>query len=973
MTEGDLNRFGVLGTVLAIVLVGTLDAHGVQENRIARAKELIAEQNYNDAILILTTVVREEPDRQDEAQELIRQIVALRNQYNEDYETLIDLLYVQKDEATALKVIAQLEGLDKNPNRQTLEDIRQAKRTARLIANNKRYRDIMARALERLEAREYASAVAVYLEGQDLAKDMFLESGLGNVLTNQVDRNWDELKSIAAVFAPAEPRIRTFPAQGVSVLASESSAVTLEPLLASMRDLAAWRQRVLAIGRFFRAQNELLLKNDRQEDFFLSYSALFITGPPDGQGQGILGAFDRLWAEVMEPWSRQIQTGIEARYVQAKGLFDRGDWTAAAAAFEGLRVRARQGADVLALWNRLAGVDAQGALDPAHLARMPQILPLQLWVDRRLTLAVQGLRTAQYQAQTRALALAETREALEAARAEVRTQRLAYASFETSATAWSSQDQGLTLIDPPTFARAWQASWASYRLSTLALEADFVDRRGRLDYGGLESRFQSLQSSLAQARDQVEGRIKYPLQASQRLQELMPLQDDLARGLNAFVALYDSEPAEIKTPAVLRWPQQGRDLLARLGSAQTLRGQLLVAAQANYARSQDLRRQGRELLASFDIALSTENFTQARAVLGQTSTRYSQSLALQEDEGFRTESDAHIKELFDRVLRAENEVVVREVRRLITQGSQAYLAQLFTQAEQILTRARNRWASTNVEPNSEVEYWLTLASYALSVTTGRELSPIDPLYNEVQQLLNFARRDFTMGKERMSAGDQTGGLDAMARAKEVLSKILLPFPLNQEARLLNLEILQASDPANFPTLFRQNFEAAVARIATEPNVAYNDLLDLDKIQPGYPAMATAIQQARRKLGLDRAPVDNTAVQQARNLVAQASRLVSSGSQTQLTQAQSLVRQALQRDPDNAQAQELSDRISLRLAPTVGTKTPTIIGELNEIQDLLRSQRSLEALSRITEFKAKYPNLVSDSQVKELERRIRAVN
>lgn len=948
----------------------------------AKAKELIAQQNYNDAILILATVVREEPDRQDEAQELISQIVRLRNQFNNDYESLIELLYVQKDEATALKVIAQLEALDKNPNKQTQDDIKQAKRTARLIANNKRYRDIMDRALALLNRREFGQAVQVYLEGQDLAKDMFLESGFGNVFTNQVDRTWDDLKGASGLFVQAEARLKTFASQGTALLASETfPSPAFEALLASMRDLAAWRQRTWSDGRFFRTQNEFLIRNDRQEDFFLGYSYLFVYGPPDAKTpEGILGAFDRLWAEILDPWTEQIRTGVETRYAQAQAALTRGDTAAAALAFEGMRVRARLGLDALTLWNRLAGIDANGTADPGYRSKLTQILPLEIWLDHRLTLAVQGVQAARNLPRASALlaSSAADRPSLEAARSEVRGFREAYGNFALSSARWTDQSRSLaaggwSLLDPPAFGTAWQTVWNQYRQGALVQEAELVDRRGSLDYGNLEGRFLTLQNALTEAQDQVEGRLKYPLQASTKLEALRPDQDTLVRDIGSFIVLYDGEPPEVKTQAVLRWPVQGRNLLARLNTAQTLQGQLLAAAKANYIQSQTLKKQGQELLPQIDGLVSSENFTQARAVLNQASTRYSQSLSLQEDPAFRSESDAQVKELFDRILKAENEVVVRDVRRLITQGSQAYLGQQFTQAEQILGRARIRWATTNGEPNAEVEYWLTLASYALSVTTGRELSPIDPLYNEVQQLLNFARRDFTQGKEKIAAGDRDGGILLMKSAREVLGKILLPFPLNQEARLLNLEVLKASDPENFPALFQQNFDSAVTRIATEPTNAYNDLLDLDKIQPDHPGMAAAIKQARLKLRLDREPVDNTALQQARTLVAQASRLVAGGTQAQLTQAQALIRQALQRDPGNATAQELIDQISLRLAPTVGTKTPTIIGELNEIQDLLRSQRTLEALSRMSEFKAKYPNLVNDAQVKELDRRIRAVN
>ena len=981
-----LNRIGVLGIVFTFLLLflgGSLAANGVQENRVAKAKELIAQKNYNDAILILTTVVREEPDRQDEAQELISEIVKLRNQYNSDYENLIRLLYDQKDEATALKVIAQLEALDKNPNKQTQDEIRQAKRTARLISNNKRYQDIMARARGFLDRRQYAAATQVYLEGQNLAKDMFTESGYGNVVTNLVDRAWEDLRAASNLFAQAEPRLQALPNQGKALLATEAPSGELDAALATLRELAVWRQRAWADGRLFKAQNDFLVNNDRQEDFFLSYSYLLVHGPSGSKkSEGILGAIDRLWSEVLDPWAVQIQSGVETRYTQAKAALDEGRYTDAAKAFEGLRVRARQGLDAVTLWNQLASIDETGALDDEVKVRLAPVIPLAVWLEHRLTLATEGLLAAKDLPRGEAL-LAQPnldRVSIETARVELRTQRDAFSRFARTASLWAPQSQsleaaGFAVIDRAPFSTAWQATWANLRGKAQAQEAEFVDRRGALDYGLLDGRFQALQVSLASARDQVEGKVKYPRQASASLEALRPAQDALGMDIGGFVKLYDSEPSEVKTAAVLRWPVRGRELLGRLTAAQTLQNQLLTTAKTNYLQSQNIKKQGQDQLPQIDAAVASENFTQARAVLNRISTAYSQSLTIQEDTAFRSDSDAQIKELFDFILKAENEVVVRDVRKLITQGSDSYLSQLFTQAEQVLLRARNRWATTNTDPNAEVEYWLTLTNYALSVTTGRELSPIDPLYNEVQQLLNFARRDYTLAKDQLEAGQKDAGLDLMKQAKDILSKILLPFPLNQEARLLNLEILKASDPENFPTLFKQNFDAAEARSksTTTAQGAYGDLQDLDKIQPNYPGMAAAIKQVRILLRIDQVAIDPKDLAQARSLVAQATRLVNTGNPAQLLAAQNQVRQALALDPRNAPAQDLSDRISLLLKPNVVTLTPTQVGELNAILDLLRAQRTLDALSQLTEFKAKYPGVEGEARVKEAERRIKAVN
>jgi multidrug efflux pump subunit AcrA (membrane-fusion protein) len=138
-------------------------------------------------------------------------------------------------------------------------------------------------------------------------------------------------------------------------------------------------------------------------------------------------------------------------------------------------------------------------------------------------------------------------------------------------------------------------------------------------------------------------------------------------------------------------------------------------------------------------------------------------------------------------------------------------------------------------------------------------------------------------------------------------------------------------------------------------------------------MDAAIKQFRLKLGIDKPAVDVQALAQARTLVAQATRLFEGGSAAQLTEAQTRVQRALALDPKNRAAQELSDRISLRITNFVATLTPSQRGELNDMVDLIRTQRNLEALARITEFKAKYPAVANDTYVREVERRIKAVN
>jgi hypothetical protein len=217
------------------------------------------------------------------------------------------------------------------------------------------------------------------------------------------------------------------------------------------------------------------------------------------------------------------------------------------------------------------------------------------------------------------------------------------------------------------------------------------------------------------------------------------------------------------------------------------------------------------------------------------------------------------------------------------------------------------------------------------------------------------------------------GLAHMKEANDILDKILLTFPNNQAAGLLKLQILQASDPANFPATFKKQFDAAVAKLPDKTSEAYNELQDLDKILPNAPGMADALRQAQIKLGIIKQAKDPKITAQVNSLLTQVGRLVAGGSPAQLTQAQTLIRQILTLDPRNTEAQTYSDQVSLKLTPTVGVMTPTIVGEVNDILDLLRSQKNLEALSRKNQFVADHPNLLNDPQVKIMVQRVSAAN
>ncbi|MCK5153932.1 MAG: hypothetical protein KAQ93_06190, partial [Spirochaetales bacterium] len=118
---------------IAVLIPLNLYAGGQKEDKLPLALELVEQRQYNDAILILTEIMRSNPDQFAEAQKLIQQISIARDSYNKLYEQLIDILDPPPgesiDEEKAYNIIREMESLDSNPNKAAVAAFAQAKKS----------------------------------------------------------------------------------------------------------------------------------------------------------------------------------------------------------------------------------------------------------------------------------------------------------------------------------------------------------------------------------------------------------------------------------------------------------------------------------------------------------------------------------------------------------------------------------------------------------------------------------------------------------------------------------------------------------------------------------------------------------------------------------------------------------------------------------------------------------------------------
>jgi tetratricopeptide (TPR) repeat protein len=341
----------------------------------------------------------------------------------------------------------------------------------------------------------------------------------------------------------------------------------------------------------------------------------------------------------------------------------------------------------------------------------------------------------------------------------------------------------------------------------------------------------------------------------------------------------------------------------------------------------------------------------------------------------RVNSDRLLSELASSILKAENDLVVADTRRLLTTGKSSYLQGEFDRAETSLLQARSRWATTNTTAEVEVEYWLKLVQTALSVKTGRDIPVTAPLFPEMSQLISLAKRYYEDGTSLLARRDKTGAVKSFAAARQKISEIKVIFPLNQEARVLELKIDQLSDPDEFSRKFARMFAEAKGKIDARIDLttAYSDLKDLEAINPRYSGLRTQIERAEILLGFRQPPPDPRAVAEARSLVQAAQRIFDSGQVSQFSFARTQLERAITLDPNNENASRLKDRIATYIGGDTAIVLPSAAEILyNEAVTFFTGGDYINSRARLSRLVSLFARGGSVQKVADLDARLTAI-
>ena len=1013
-------RFRFLAAVLILLAAGvSLYGKGSGDSSyLSHADDLIESKYYDEAIRFLTDYLKTNPDSIGDAQMRLQTIFRLRERYNEVANELLDTLQNNPDDSEKiLKLSNELLTIESPTNPSVGRFLDQIRFLAELNVNRHRLQALLKAGGEQLEQNNFSGALATYASGLDIYQREYFTSGYGQEaedvaatgleIIRQNIQDFNDLRAPFSIAARALTDLNGFELPDV------------EKLRQAYMDLLPLMDEIIAIQKGFADtrgsfSDQLLIHQSADDTLgdrsFLAFAVWLISGPVD-RNEGMIGAIDRFWHLYIDPSGTALITFVDRSYVAGYSAMVNRDFTNGLLAFDTTSRYISFALEMLDSSDTFIHTDSIRSFslskDTVSEEKIEEYLKLKTMNQAVAFLIETGnfgvkasvfeneLQPALYSWQQGTMGTQEAVSQEENYRVSYReiinglndiVERISAEAEEVSRD-YNSLPEAADI----------SANFQSYLTDSRNLAMTLGNRVRNLDLqsairlytianGDLEKKVREREAEFNEADSLIKGiprisegmEVSIALYPAEGLAVLDRMTQNLGPAVNearALLSRYNEEDERvINAPEVIRFYASAQDYLARLLRLQTQSGALIVSARTQMERAASLKFEGDRLLQAAQTALNQNNFDSARNYLSRAADQYQASLAIQESSSIRTTWDTQFVKLGEDIVRNENEIVVRDVRNLVTTARDRYYAGNMEQAEDLLIRAQSRWRVTNITEQLEVEYWLSLVRGALSLQSGRTIAPTAPLYAEVSQLLSEAKRNYDEGTRFLAGGMRQQGLAKFNEAMVKTREVRLMFPMNHEARMLELMIEQQTDTAVFNSVFQQRLNEAVA--GTKPNVrsiqSFADLQDLAEINPRYPGLQAILVQAEIDMGIRPPPPNPADLARSSELTRSAQAYINSMDTVRYGVAQTQLEEAIRLDPNNTRAQTLLDQVSVLMTGTGRIVLSSAAQDQYDVAIRMYNQGNYLRANAIVEQLLQNPQNQKSTLIIELKRRIDAV-
>jgi hypothetical protein len=971
---------------------------------LAEADALIDARRYNEATVLLVEYARKYPKDFEGAQIRNRRIMRFREEYNRVAQQLLDT--VEKDPGNAdliLTLTNRLIELDPQRIAETQDFINRTREVALFRSNLMRLETILVRAQEQIERGGYAQALRIYAGGLDIYQAELFSAGFGAATENRGRQGIAALNAGVNDFASVQNPLEN----ALAALESMSGQSFDQNALTSYRN--AYNRFTSELERLMVIRNSFLeTQRNFGEDLerirganpgiatrnFFAFAVVLLEGRSENTADGFLGILDNLWNRSAERAAAAMRMKNEGFYAALAGdgrqkqyalLEDRAGILAAYAAFplDLIERRTRFGAAAGENTSELLG---QRVTD----SRAADLLGYRSLVSSSAYLRTVGNIGARYADFTDVDTLAALRGG-GSAEVLMRQERSVTTSLRALGEGAGrlggeirgdiTQYRGLDSRYPGSPALNYlgevQEIADQLAASITAMESNSSARYYTMANAIAGDRLKTREEAFARGSEFMEGQVladgfvsRHPSEALTVLGEITSVIDGDIQSMQNLINEYNAEPE-----GVISSGQVGplhADALAAQTRFTQIRSQaraMETAARSRAAEAQNRRLDGDRLLNEARAALAQGNYEAARTRLLSASSSYDMSLDLEDNPQLRTERDSNLRDLDTAIAAAVYQAVLEEVKTLVEQAEQDYWNSGFEQAEEKLLRAQNRWSLSQADEHPDIALWLGRVRNALAQRSTRNIPVTAPLYPEMSQLLSEAQKNYNEGLAFFNQNRNRDGEVKFNAARQDIQRVLLVYPANETAGLLNLRIDQRLDP-NFNITFQQKVSAAIALTKRSNLQGLYDLLNLRVINPAYPGWDAIVYQAEIDTGRRPPPPDPADLARARELVEQARPLIQSGVPVNIETARGLLSEARRLDPGNSEAVRLYNEAGAR---TVSSSVMDSESERLYRQALaeLTNNRPLMTLQLIEQIVARNPQYANNSRIRELRQRARS--
>ncbi|QQO11268.1 hypothetical protein [Breznakiella homolactica] len=1000
-----------------LAIVPSVHAGGGQDSSLSRADELIEARQYDDAIQILTEYIKKNPNDFAQAQKRLQRIVKIRDEYNALAEQLLDILENDPDNnEQILAITRRMSELDAQPNRMVQDFIDRARAVALFTYNRNQLERIITQGSEQLAAGQYTQALDTYAAGLNLYRDEFYAAGYSDMVVTRVNGEIDKITAsigdfkrllaplTAAAAGLEQQSTQAAGAGGIGAL--QNSYAVLEPLLLELMDL---RNTLAGTADYFSRQLAVFQESDSTlgDASFLSFASRLILGPSSASSpEGMMGTMELLWGNTAGRSKTALAAAADRSYESALEMSLGGQYVQASAEFNALLEYDALVMQILSLDSLresvqvpetifIDGVRVTAANTPEYLKyySMAELIPWFKDVqDAEIRFAVLDAEAAE------SFSLWETSgTTVYSASVMENSFRQSYLEFENSLEpAFAAVDARQQTVagylsqagaspDIPDSFRDVRSRYE--RLVSLAREQEqnTAVRAYRMANEDVGRRLEQRESEFSQAITFIQGvtrtidgaepyTAKYPSEANTILLAMdQSLSGDIDTAAN-LTGRYEREDPNLRdTPEMTELYTAVQSMAARLEELRTLGRQNAAIAASQAAEAESYRLDGDRLYREAQNALARSDFDTARERVLRSGQQYDASLAIQDSDTLRADRDRRLLSLGAEITRLESEVIIREVRQLVTSAKNTYFAGNFESAEDMLVQAQNSWRNVYVDDDPEISYWLTIVRGALSLRSGRTIPATAPLYSEMSQLLSEAHLAYDEGVRFLNSGRRSEGLEKLSEARQKTQEVRLVFPVNEEASLLELRIDQVIDPAAFNVSFERRYTDAVEGVRQrQSSESFADLQNLVAINPQYPGIQSALYNAEITMGIRMPPPDTRAIARSNELTSSAQAIVNTNDQLQFPVALEQLNQALELNPNNNQAMILKDRVQI----LTGNPGSVVLSNAAEreyqraVQELQQGN-TVVALSIVQQL-LQDPQNRNSTRIIELQRRIESI-